>query len=135
MAPQPLEPSNRIAPRVNVTLLFSVDDLHRYEFDPVAGCQKRQQNLGFDFKMAGLQIQSGENIQSHQPKTALRIRKHTLGAPGKLAAHPAVHRPAQPGHCFGPVHAIADHERSAFLRAFEKARDIGWRMLPVAIHG
>src|SRR5438552_797823 len=44
MAPQPLEPSNRIAPRVDVTLLSLVDDLHRYEFDPVAGCQKRQQN-------------------------------------------------------------------------------------------
>src|SRR5438046_6918568 len=70
MAPQPLEPSNRIAPWMNVAPLFLVDDLHRHELDRVPGRQKSQQDLGLDFKMGCLQIQSGEDIQSHKPKTA-----------------------------------------------------------------
>src|SRR3954462_4178440 len=71
----------------------------------------------------------------NQPEPTLRVRQRNSSPPREFSAHPTIDPAPEPGHRRWVVHAISNH-KGWFVdpRLGEKLRDVGRRMLAVAIH-
>ena len=98
--------------------------------------EEGHQHFGFDFKVLRIQRQAGPGFQVDETKAALRVGQMPTDVPGQLAAHEAVHLPAQPGNGVRLVHAVAYHQqRPGFFGASQKAGQIIRHMLAVTVEG
>jgi hypothetical protein len=119
---------------MNATRSAPANDSNRHKRDRVFRRQKCHQHFGFDLETLRLERQSGPSRQMDEPETALCVGQMPARAPRQLAAHPAVHLPAQPQNGARVVHAVADNEqRPGLFSALQKGGQIVRRMLAVAI--
>ena len=110
------------------------DDPDRHERDRVRRRQKRHQRFGFHFKVFRLERQCRPSCQVDEPETALRVGQGTARTPGELAAHPAIHLPAQPGNGARVGHPVPDNQqRPGLPGALKKSRHVIRRMLAVTV--
>ena len=114
--------------------MSAADDPDGNKLNPMPRRQENHQHLGFDFETFRAQRQSRPRFQMDETKTALRVGQVPARAARQLAAHPAVHLPAQPGNGFRVVHAVAHHQQCPGLfGASPKGRQILGRVLAIAI--
>ena len=107
---------------MNVAAPAPADDANRHKYDRMCRCQECHQRFRFHFKMFRLERQSRPSGQVDKTETTLRVGQGTARAPGELAAHPAVHLPAQPGNGARVGHAVADdQQRPGLPGALRKA--------------
>ena len=132
----PFPPAHRVRQRLNVAASTTGDDLDGNELDLIPGREKSHQRLGFDLEVLRSKRQGGPGFQVDEPQTALRVGQVSAGAARQLAAHPAVHLPAQPRNGPRIMHAVADNQpRTGSFSAPKEGGQILGGVLAVAIEG
>ena len=94
----PFPPPQRVGHRADMASASAADDPDGNKLNPMPRREESHQHLGFDFETFRAQRQGRPGFQMDETKTALRIGQVPARAARQLAAHPAVHLPAQPGN-------------------------------------
>jgi hypothetical protein len=119
---------------MNMAAPAPADNLDRYKRDRMLRRKECHQHFGFDLEVFRFERQGRPGSQVDEPKTTLRVGQVFARAPRQLAAHPAVHLPAQPGNGARVVHAVAhDQQRPGLFGALQKGGHVIRRMLTITV--
>ena len=94
---------------------------------------ERDDHLGFDLKLAGLQADAFERGQVDQTIAALGIRDGDARQGGDPTAHAAVREPSDPRHGMRLWGAVTDDETDVGSGGGEEARSILRSVLAIAV--
>lgn len=113
----------------------AIDNLDRYELNLQPPPRDLKQHIRFVLKVPGAQRERTPGWQMDEPESTLSVRQGSACEFRNTRAHPTIHNASQPGDCARVPHAIANDDLRMLRQLRQETGNVGYRMLPIAIHG